>query len=354
MAFSFLAQANKRPDQIVVIDLGARITKAVYVQRKGGVLNLLNFTLQDAPIFEKTLSPDILAEHLKAVIQALDAKTKRVILVVGCTDSLLRQAELPQVPIADMRQLLKFGAKNYLQQELPNYVFDCFVLPQAQGAAPTESAKPGQKFRVLVGGAKRQLVEDLQTAAKAAGLIPDQIVPGQIGPVNAFEMAQPEVFSKEIVALVDIGFRNSTITILLNGELTLSRVVGIGGDRISQGLSESMGISYAEAEGIKIGMPEEVQTTMQPLLSSLGRELRASVDFFEHQRDKAVSQAFVSGGSARSEFILQSVQSELMVSCKSWNPTSFLTLALPPKEMSEVEQAAPQLTVAIGAAAAAM
>jgi Tfp pilus assembly PilM family ATPase len=198
------------------------------------------------------------------------------------------------------------------------------------------------------------LVEDLQTAAKGAGLIPDRIVPGLIGCANAFELAQPEVFAKEVVALVDIGFKSSTITMLMNGELSLSRVVAIGGDRLTAGLAEAMNIGYGEAEGIKIGMPHEVQSAMEPLLATLGRELRASIDFFEHQQDKAVSQAFISGGSARSEFILQTLQAELMVQCKSWNPVSFLDLALPPKEMAEIEQAAPQLAVAVGAAVSAM
>ena len=39
-----------------------------------------------------------------------------------------------------------------------------------------------------------------------------------------------------------------------------------------------------------------------------------------------------------------------MVPCKSWNPARFLQLALPPEKMGEIEQVAPQLAVAIGAA----
>jgi type IV pilus assembly protein PilM len=173
-----------------------------------------------------------------------------------------------------------------------------------------------------------------------------------IGPYNAFEMAEPEAFSNTVLALVDIGFKNSTINIISGGELALSRVVGIGGDKITAGLSESLGVSYAEAEGIKIGMPQEVEATLYPLLSPLGRELRASIDFFEHQEDKSVAQVYLSGSAARSEYFLQVLQSELMVPCKSWNPTSFLQMSLPPQQMGEVEQIAPQLTVAVGAAAA--
>jgi type IV pilus assembly protein PilM len=132
----------------------------------------------------------------------------------------------------------------------------------------------------------------------------------------------------------------------------LNRVVGIGGDRLTSGLAETLAISYAEAEGIKVGMPSEVESTLLPLLTPLGRELRASIDFFEHQEDKTVSQVFLSGGSARSEFIVQSLQTELMVPCVSWSPTSSVSLDLPPQQIGEVEQVAPQLTVALGAAAA--
>ena len=169
--------------------------------------------------------------------------------------------------------------------------------------------------------------------------------------MNAFEKANPESFAKEVVALVDIGFKNSTINILAQGELVLSRVVAIGGDKITTGLSEALGISYGEAEGIKVGMPKEVESELQPLLMPLGRELRASIDFFEHQQEKTVSQVYVSGGGARSDYFIQTLQAELMVPCTNWNPTSFLAVALPPQQIGELEQIASQLTVALGGAA---
>src|SRR5205807_9267511 len=235
------------------------------------------------------------------------------------------------------------------QQVLPGHLFQFYLIPPRLGSK-AEIPKAGQKCTVLVGGAKRQLIDDLQAAAKNAGLVPEQIVPSLIGPPNAFERAKQDVFSKEVIALVDIGFKHSSISILLNGELMLSRVVGIGGDRLTGGVAEALGVSYAEAEGIKVGLPDEVQSTMVTLLPPLDRELRASIDFFEHQQDKPVAQVFVSGGSARSDYIIQILQTELMVPCRSWNPVSFMTVALPPQQMGELEQVAPQLAVATGGA----
>jgi type IV pilus assembly protein PilM len=353
MALPFFNKQAKKRDQIVAIDLGSRTTKAVYLQRKEQGFSLLRYSIQDAPIYEKTLSPALLSEHLRTIIQALEAKTKQVILSIGVEDSILRNAELPQIPTGEMRQMLKFNSKNYLQQDLPDYTYDCHIMAPRLGLGKAEPAKTAPKHRVWVGGAKNQLITNLQTATKSAGLIADQVTLGILGPVNAFEMALPEIFTKEVVALVDVGFNNSSINILSEGELVLSRVVAIGGDKLTSGLSEAMGISYAEAEGIKVGMANEVEAVLQSLIAPLGRELRASIDFFEHQQDKTVGQVFISGGAARSDFILTCLQNELMVACKSWIPTSFLNLNLPPQQMGELDQIASQLTVALGAAASA-
>jgi len=356
MALPFLNSQSKKRDQIIAIDLGGRSTKAIHLQRKGDSYSLLSYCVMDAPIYEKNLSIDLLAEHLKAVYQTMGAKTKLVSLAIGVNDSIVRQTELPQIPVADMRQILRNNTKNYLQQDLPAHSFDCFFIPNRTATGAADAAKAGpaasQKLKVLVGGAKTQLTNDLQSAVRQANLQADQVVPGLIGPVNAFELAMPDIFNKEAVALVDIGFKSTSICLLQKGELIVSRVVNLGGDRLTQGLAESMSISYAEAEGIKVGMPTEVQSNLEPLLSPLGRELRASVDFFEHQQDRTISQIFISGGSARSEFILRSLETELMAPCKSWNPTEGLQIALPATQAGELQQVASTLAVAVGTAAA--
>ena len=354
MGLPFITNRAKKRDHILAIDLGGHTTKAVYLQRRGEKFHLVSYAIVVAPQQEKAFSADVLAEHLKVVTRTLGGRTRQVTLSVGVSDTLFRQVELPLMPVDDLRQMLKFNSKNYLQQDLPDHVFDCCYVAPSGGILPSEGAKPSavQKQKVMVGGAKRQHIEDLQTAVKSAGLLPDQIVPGVIGPVNAFELAEPDIFAKEVVALVEVGFKNTTISILDAGELKLNRVVGLGGDRLTVGLAEAMSISHVEAEGIKVGMPGEVQQNLEPLIHPLGRELRASIDFFENQQDRTVGQVFISGGSARSEFIVQTLQTELMVPCKLWSPAKFLQLALEPAQLGEIEQAAPQLAVAIGAAVA--
>ena len=350
MTLPFLKNGRNK-DQVLAVDLGSRTTKAVLMERRENVFNLTRFTVQDAPIYDKALPQGLLTEHLRSILEAMQPKTKQVTISIGAADSILRSTELPLMPVSEMRQMLKFNSKTHLQQDLRDYVFDCFIVPP-NSQKPAEPARAGVvKYKVWVGGAGRQVLTTLESSVKAAGLTPSHVTLGLLGPINALEFSQPETFSKGVVALVDLGFKSSAISILSDGELCLSRSVELGGDRLTSGLAEAMNITYAEAEGIKVGMPQEVEPHLQPLIMPLGRELRASIDFFEHQREKTVSKVLICGGAARSELLVQMLQAELGVACKAWFPTEGMNLSLAPQQMTEIEQVSSVLAVAIGSAA---
>ncbi len=353
-------QRSKRTDQILAVDLGGCQTKALHLQRKGQSWTLVNLVTLDPPPAEKARTAETLGEHFKAILSALgNPRVKHLTVALGVEEAILKQIELPMMGLEDVRQLLKMNSKTYLQQELTDHIFDCVYLPpranatlpsNEPGAKPTSAAQ--QKFKVLVSGAPRKVIEAIQGGAKIAGLIPESIVPSLIAPANAFECVEPDAFNKEVVGLVDIGFKHSTIVILDAGEIVLNRVVSLGGERLTLGLAEAMGISPSEAEGIKIGMPTEIQQTLDSVINPLGRELRASLDFFEHQHDRPITQVFISGGSAKNDIIIQALQNELMVPCRSWNPIRFLQVAVPEGKTAEVEEMSPQLSVAVGASVA--
>lgn len=334
-------------DQIIAIDLGSRSTKAVCLDRDGEALRLVSYTIQDRPDFGKVLSRESLSKHLVAVTEALNPKTKQVILVVGTGESLICHAEMPVIGTSEMRKMVKLSPKLYFQEDLPNYSFDCFVLHQE--ATVKSESKQIRKAKTLIVGIKNQLLKYLQSASNSAGLDVEQVTASQTGAANCFVLS-PEGSQNKIVALVDIGFSHSTISLLVNGEITLTRVVNIGADQFTAGLAEAMGITYSVAEGLKQIMPEKVNAQLKTLILPLSNELSNSIHFFEQQQDKKVSDVYVSGGSARSKFIIEILQSDLHLPCKSWDPTSSLKVKFTAAQSVALQQEAPQLTVAIGAA----
>jgi type IV pilus assembly protein PilM len=325
--------------------LGHRITKGVLLRRKGAGYQLQNYVLADAPMYEKTASVESVSDHLLEVTRALGATTKHLALAVGTGNALLCHAELPVASPSDLRRMVKLSPKTYLQQDLPDYLFDCYTKTD-----PTQdpAARSRRKVKALVGGARRRLVETLQDAAQDAGLVVEQITLGQVGLVNAFKML-PGDSHGEVVALVDIGFNHSTISIVLKDELALTRVVPIGSERFTQVTSPGQGRKAIDGAGAAVPLTEAMQAKLQNLIVLLAKEVDASIGFFVNQCEVPVNQVYVSGGSARSQFIVQTLETELGLPCESWNPTRSLTLNLPSRQMQEIDYDAAQLGTAIGA-----
>lgn len=338
---------KKMSDQIISIDLGARSTKAVCMEKDGEALRLVSYTIQDRPDYGKTLSREGLAKHLLAVTEALNAKTKSVILIAGANDSLLCHAEMPAIGISQMRKMVKLNPRLYFQEDLPNHSFDCLILHQ-NGEVKTDG-KQIRKAQTLIVAAKNQFLKNLQAASDSTGLDIERVTASQTGAANCFLMS-PEAAQRKSVALVDVGFSHSTISLVVNGEIVLTRVVNIGADKFTAGLAEAMNITYTVAEGLKQIMPDKVRSHLTALIAPLSSELNNSIHFFEQKDDKKISEIYVSGGSARSPLIIEILQTELHLTCKGWDPTSFLKHKFTAAQLTALQQEAPQLTVAIGAA----
>src|ERR1035438_6061270 len=145
MELPFIGRAvKKKRNQMMAVDLGTRTTKAVLMERRGEVLALSRYELLDAPIYDKKFSPELLSDHLHSVAEALGGTTKFVTLAVGLDDAIVRQVELPQIPVGEMRLVLKNNTKGYLQQDLPNYVFDCYIFPPKTTPTPGKPADPAK------------------------------------------------------------------------------------------------------------------------------------------------------------------------------------------------------------------
>jgi activator of 2-hydroxyglutaryl-CoA dehydratase len=67
--------SRKRRTQVISVDLGSRTTKAVLLERRGDIFALLRYALLDAPIFDKKISPELMADHLHSITEALGSST---------------------------------------------------------------------------------------------------------------------------------------------------------------------------------------------------------------------------------------------------------------------------------------
>jgi type IV pilus assembly protein PilM len=343
-----------KTNDIVVIELGARTSKAAHVRREGDHCELVNYVVQELPPSDPAKAVEALAAHLQAVRTALGAETHRIALVLTMKDTVMRRLELPPVEVPEMRRLLKSNSKHFFQQDFTGYEFDCFVLPPPTGPHAAKDAGPAKKKWVLVGGAKTVLVEQLSAAAKAAHLELAQVTLTQISLVDAAALALPPEAKKEVVALVDIGFQTSTISFLVNGELGLTRVVSMGGDKLTQDLAAAFNIPYQVAEGLKTVMPDKVQEKLNNSVAPLAQDLKAAIDFFESQEEKKVAQVLVCGGTSRSDMVMQGIQNQLGIPCQKWDGSGCVQVKLEPAKAEAFTKDAPLLVSVLGTGVACL
>ena len=196
MTFPFLNKGGS--DQILAIDLGTRTTKAVLMDRADKGLSLSRFAVQDAPIYDKALPQGLLTEHLRNVVDALQPRTKQATIAIGAAT---RFCAAPNCRCCRCRRCGRCSSS------IPRIICSrtCGIIyltvtSSRRATRPSRKRARPASSNIRCGwagpGARASLT--LESAAKEAGLIPNQVTLTVLGPINALELAQPEVFTKEI------------------------------------------------------------------------------------------------------------------------------------------------------------
>jgi len=340
------AQGSRQAlDEVVAVDIGSRFTKAVHVRCKAEALTVVSYALVARPAGEQAWGMTEMADHLRSVIKQLKTSCKNIALTLRHEDVVIVHADLPQTSLADLRKMIALSPKSYLGQDLPDHVFDCFF--RSTGSQSDTATRRRQKSRVLVAGARRRVVEDATDLARLAGLNLVALIPAPVALANAFRLTRDDDHP-DAVALLDLGASHSTINIVGHGDVLLSRVVALGSEKFADVLSPDGGGEEGGADEIS---PDVLQARLQKAILTFAREVDASVGFYTSQFERHISQLFVSGGTARSQLVLQMLESELSYSCESWSLVRHLTTELPDQRLHELEYELPQMIIAVGCAA---
>jgi Tfp pilus assembly PilM family ATPase len=362
---------------IIAVDLGHRRTKAVHIQRQGQNWTLTKSVILPSPLAAGGLKARDLAQHLAEIRHQLKAQTRRVIIALPAREAVLRVAEMPDAPAADLRAVLRYNSVKYLQQELKDHVFDCVVLdaePPAQAEARTstpraaveadfgdgkvrvhgEQAPAGRRKLVLVGGMPRSPLAEINAAATEAGLKLEGVTLSQVALTLAGKAAMPDMIGRGVHGFLDIGHDQSTLVILARGEPVFIRVIATGAAAILRSLAVSLNITPQVAEGLIMTMPEKVREKLVKAAFPLVEELRASVDFFEDRWQQTVMRIFVTGAESKSDVVVEILRDELGAPlCERWEPAAFVS-PLPGENPELGGRDALPFAGAIGAAVAAL
>lgn len=372
----FRRNKQHKRDVALGIDLGASQIKAAVVRRQKDKLELVEYAVRSLPpgIAKAYKGPEFAAE-LQQLVDGLKTSERHAFVTISCSSAMVCQAEFPPVPLTEIKSALKLNSAGYLRRDFSAYYLDVFELQKAteevRGKAKAkdkssdpakDSAKPNgganakdsaktkdsAKKSVLVGGATKEEVDACRDALVVAKIKPEVIELTAVSVINAFQVGHPQS-KDEVVVLIDIGARMTSINFLLDGMPLITRIMHFGGAQLSDYISQVLVLKPDEAEEEKRKMSGPIQELMKTAISPLAREIRSSIDFFERQNDLHVSQIYACGGSAASPQILAILGEAVGTHVECWNLVESLDISHFNGETQRVLALGPSLAAAVGA-----
>jgi type IV pilus assembly protein PilM len=274
----------------VVVNGRVRVERAAFAPLESGII-------RDGEVADV----DGLADALRTLYRENKGLDKRVRGGLANQKIVVRVIDLPYLEDAkELEAAVRFQAQDQLPMPLEHAVLD------HQRLAVIDDAT-GRRQRVLLVAARREMIERVLAALRAAGLKPEGVDLSAFAMVRALHRAGPD---DELVLYLAIGGLTN-LAVARGTECTFARASGSGVEALAVELAERAGLTLEHASGwlVHVGVQDPIEDVAgdrqiveharQILLDGVRRiasEVRSSLDFHRMQEDAAtVSRAVMTG-----------------------------------------------------------
>jgi type IV pilus assembly protein PilM len=348
----------------VGLDIGTSGVRAAELSFGRGPATLQRFGQVALPVGAvrdgEVVDSQTVADAIKHLWSTAKFSSKRVVLGVANQKVIVRQVDLPWMPAQELRKSLPLQAQDFIPIPVEQAVLDYHPLAEVTGDNGARS------MRVLLVAAARDMLQSALDAVGKAGLQAAQIdltpfaILRSLGQVDQMGMAGASQSGAE--ALIDIGAKVTNIVVHSNGVPHFVRILLMGGDNVTDAVSERLGVPFEQAVGVKqqLGMsPNRGEVTsdhpaarvIEAAASSFLDEIRGSLDYYAAQpQSQRVQRIVLSGGGARLSGLAQRLAGAARLPVQPGAAMASLRVGktgLSPDQLAYVE---PQITVPVGLA----
>jgi type IV pilus assembly protein PilM len=341
-----------RTKDTVGLDIGASSVKAVQLKRGRAGAELVRLGI--VPLHPETIVDGVIMDSgtvISAVQQIFtenQIKTKDVVVAVSGHSVIVKKIKVAKMSPQELEEAISFEAEQYVPYAIEDVNLDFQVL---EGQDPNAT-----DMDVLLVAVKKDIINDYLSIISTAGLKAVVVDVDAFALENAFEIAYEEE-REQVVALVNLGAAVMNINILQGGMSEFTRDSALGGNRYTESIQKMLGLSYEQAEALKLGGEVEgrslsdAQPAIDMVNSELVGEIRRSLDFFRSSsHSDTIHRAILSGGCARLPGLVQYLSENLEVPFEVANPLRKIKADPKKFDPEYLEVIAPQLSVSVGLA----
>jgi type IV pilus assembly protein PilM len=274
------------------------------------------------------------------------SKGRHAALSLSGETMIIKKINMPISNPKDLRSTLIMEAEQYIPYPINEVIIDGHVLGTDD--------RYGQMSVLLVAARKEVVDNFIQAVALAKPLKPAVIDVDALALFNAYDFVHPD--SRDNVALVDIGASLIHITILHEGVPHTIKEENIGGQRLTDDIEDSFGVSAEQAEAIKLGSveapnPKEAAEVVDRIASNWSASLERAVESVKSEVNEfRLDKIFLAGGGANLIGLPDQVRRRFGVPVELFNPLTSVKLNPKKFDKAYIDYIGPQMAVSFGLA----
>ena len=311
-----------RREHYVAFDIGSSSVKMVEagVDRTGwrlfnvGILALPTGAVQNNMVVETK----VVADAVRKLVSDNGVKANKVIAAVPGRAVIMKRFELPAQKEEEMEANIEFEANKVIPEHLENVNLDYQILNTREG---------GSKVEVLLVAVRREIVNSYTDVIEQAGLTPAVMDVDYFAMESMYETNYEPQSVGEIIGLIHIGSRYTSINVLSNGLSTFTGDLPLAGEEFTETLRRTLQIPNEAAEILKVtgvldGKPyPDLDALLKPTAEMLAEDIRRTLSMYGAvASEEGIRTIYLSGGSAKVRGLAAVLEEKLGVPVQQIDP----------------------------------
>ena len=368
MAFSvssiFQNLFPKKDQSYLGLDIGASSIKIVQLHRKHGRAVLETYgEIALGPYDGKeigkamNISADKIAEAITDLCKESSVTGSSAAVAIPFISSLVSLMEMPTSDMKQLAQIVPIEARKYIPVPISEVLMDWSVVPkEAKSAVTNDDQKTNSVSKGLEKTDVMMVAIHNDTITKYQEVISKTKIKAELYEIEMFSTIRALLGqNSRSVMIVDIGAGSTKLYIVERGIIKNSHLVNRGSQDITIALSNSLSLSFVEAENLKrmtdislSGADPNIVSIVDLTLDYVFAEANQVLLSYEKKYNKTVDQIMLIGGGALLRGILPTAKRNFQIEVSLGEP--FAKVEAPAFLQNVLKNANPEFSVAVGAA----
>ncbi|HMO18014.1 MAG TPA: type IV pilus assembly protein PilM [Oligoflexia bacterium] len=261
---------------------------------------------------------EVIGDVLIELLESKKIDTKRVAFSLPSSAVFTKKISLSKTAAENLEANITFEASNYIPHRIDAINLDYYVLDDS-GSSTTD---------VLLVAVKHEILDTYRSIFELAGLEPVIADVESFAAYNCFELSLSDALSasrEKTIALVDFGFRHSTITLIHKGLYLMSGDLAVGCKNYLEAIKSGLDVNQEQSEillsgGVVPGTDTSiVGETIDKTTAHVVSELQRQIGFFWNGAgiDSMVEEVWLLGGGVKVPRLKEEINSNLGMACQT-------------------------------------